>query len=56
MDVGVGPDHYNNWVSSVGGGVRVNAFNFAILEFNLVRPLDRPLEGWTFVFNLRPGF
>ena len=51
-----GPNHYDNWVTSVGAGVRVNVFGFAITEFNLVRPLDRPLQGWMFVFNLRPGF
>ena len=44
------------WVKSVGGGARVNAMGFAILEFYLVRPLDRPGRGWMFVFNLRPGF
>ena len=44
------------WVKSVGGGARVNAMGFAILEFNLVRPIDRPGRGWMFVFNLRPGF
>jgi len=45
-----------NWVTSVGGGARVNLMGFAIGEFNIVRPLDRPNHGWMFVFNLRPGF
>jgi hypothetical protein len=40
----------------VGGGARVNLFGFAIAEFNLARPLQRPGRGWLFVFNLRPGF
>jgi hypothetical protein len=44
------------WVTSVGGGARVNVFGFAIAEFNLARPLQRPNRGWLFVFNLRPGF
>jgi hypothetical protein len=43
-------------VRSVGAGVRVNAFNFAILEFDAVRPLDRPGRGWMFAFNIAPGF
>jgi Tol biopolymer transport system component len=45
-----------DWVSSAGFGARVNLFGFAIGEFNLARPLNRPLAGWQFVFNLRPGF
>ncbi|HET9372074.1 MAG TPA: BamA/TamA family outer membrane protein [Vicinamibacterales bacterium] len=45
-----------DWVTSVGGGARFNAFGFAVLELNLVRPLQRPGRGWMFVFNLRPGF
>jgi hypothetical protein len=44
------------WVMSVGGGARVNLFGFAIGEFNMVRPIDRPARGWMFVFNLRPGY
>jgi hypothetical protein len=45
-----------DWVTSAGFGARVNLFGFAIGEFNLARPLNRPLSGWQFVFNLRPGF
>jgi len=45
-----------DWVMSVGAGARVNLLGFAIGEFNLVRPLDRPAKGWTFVFNFRPAF
>jgi Omp85 superfamily domain/WD40-like Beta Propeller Repeat len=43
-------------VRSVGAGVRVNALGFAILEFDAVRPLDRPGRGWMFAFNFVPGF
>ena len=43
-------------VRSVGAGVRVNAFGFAIVEFDAVRPLDRPGRGWMFAFNFSPGF
>jgi hypothetical protein len=44
------------WVTSVGAGARVNLFGFAIGEFNLVKPINRPQRGWMFVFNFRPGF
>ena len=43
-------------VRSVGAGVRVNAFGFAVVEFDAVRPLDRPGRGWMFAFNFSPGF
>jgi hypothetical protein len=43
-------------VRSVGAGVRVNALGFAVLEFDAVRPLDRPGRGWMFAFNFLPGF
>jgi hypothetical protein len=44
------------WVTSVGFGARVNLYGFAILEFDVVRPLQRPERGWTFAFAFRPGF
>ena len=44
------------WVTSVGAGARVNVFGYLVAEFNLARPLDRLQQGWTFVFNLQPGF
>ena len=44
------------WVSSFGAGVRANLFGVAILELDYVRPLDRPNQGWTLVFNFSPGF
>jgi Tol biopolymer transport system component len=50
------PSRSSNMITSAGAGVRVNVFGFAIAELNAVRPFDRPLKGWTFVFNLRPGF
>jgi hypothetical protein len=42
-------------VSSVGAGVRLNAFGFP-LEFAAVRALRAPARGWSFDFSLRPGF
>ena len=50
------PSRSSNMITSAGAGVRINVFGFAIAELNAVRPFDRPLKGWTFVFNLRPGF
>jgi Tol biopolymer transport system component len=44
------------WVTSVGAGARVNVFGYLVTELNFARPLDRPEQGWMFVFNLRPGF
>jgi outer membrane protein assembly factor BamA len=45
-----------DWVRSVGAAVRVNAFGYAIVELDYVRPLDRPERGWHWQFNLTPGF
>jgi hypothetical protein len=41
---------------SVGAGVRLNAAGLMVFELDAVRPFDRPERGWTFAFNLRPGF
>jgi hypothetical protein len=49
-------DGSRDFVSSLGAGVRVNVLGYAVAEFNAVRPLDRPDDSWSFVFNLRPGF
>lgn len=43
-------------VFSAGAGFRFNLFGFAVAEVNLVRPFDRPGEGWLWEFNLQPGF
>jgi Tol biopolymer transport system component len=66
FDAGVAWDHQSRpsgfgrgtrqWVRSIGTGVRVNAFGYAIVELDAVRALDRPNDGWRFVFNLSPGF
>jgi outer membrane protein assembly factor BamA len=45
-----------DWARSVGAAVRVNAFGYAVLELDYVRPLDRPGRGWLWQFNLTPGF
>jgi outer membrane protein assembly factor BamA len=48
-------DGPREWIRSVGAGLRLNAFGYAVLEFALAKPLDRG-RGWMFVFNLQPGF
>jgi hypothetical protein len=44
-----------DWVRSAGAALRVNAFGYAILELDYVRPFDRE-RGWHWQFNLTPGF
>jgi Tol biopolymer transport system component len=44
------------FVSSVGAAIRVNVLGLLIAEIDYVRPLDRPLKGWSWQFNLTPGF
>jgi outer membrane protein assembly factor BamA len=43
-------------VSSAGVAFRVNLFGFAVGEFDIARPLQRPGRGWQFGFNLMPGW
>jgi outer membrane protein assembly factor BamA len=43
-------------VSSGGVTFRVNLFGFAVGEFDIVKPFQRPTQGWMFQFNLSPGF
>lgn len=43
-------------VASVGVAFRVNLMGFAIGQFDVARPLQRPGRGWVFQFNLSPGF
>ena len=43
-------------VSSAGVAFRANLFGFAIGQFDISRPFDRPGTGWVFQFNLAPGF
>jgi outer membrane protein assembly factor BamA len=43
-------------VSSVGLTLRANLLGFAIGQFDIARPLQRPAAGWVFQFNLTPGF
>jgi hypothetical protein len=40
---------------SVGAGIRANFGGF-VLETTGVRPFDRPRNGWTVSFLIRPGF
>jgi Tol biopolymer transport system component len=43
-------------ISSVGAALRVNALGFAVLQFDLSRPLQREGRGWVFQFSMAPGF
>jgi outer membrane protein assembly factor BamA len=43
-------------VSSAGVAFRANLFGFAVGEFDIIRPFDRPGKGWVFGFNLMPGW
>jgi hypothetical protein len=43
-------------VSSAGVAFRANLLGFAVGEFDIVRPFQRPGSGWVFQFNLSPGF
>jgi surface antigen Omp85-like protein/WD40 repeat protein len=49
-------DGGRDWVRSAGVAFRLNAFGYAILELDYVRPFDRPERGWIWQFNLTPGF
>jgi len=51
-----GTNSDRDWVKSAGVALRVNALGFAVLEFDYVRPFDRPNEGWVWQFNLTPGW
>jgi Tol biopolymer transport system component len=42
-------------VTSIGAAIRANAFGFAVVEVDFVRPLQRE-RGWMWQFALRPGF
>ena len=50
------PFNWRDGVSSAGVALRVNLFGFAVGEFDFVRPFQRPTRGWTYQFNLTPGF
>jgi Omp85 superfamily domain len=56
---GVGPTLFGGSrkpVSSAGVAFRVGLQQFFALEFDFVRPFDRPGQGWMFEFNIKPGF
>jgi hypothetical protein len=42
-------------VSSLGAAIRANAFGFAVVEIDYVRPMQRD-RGWIWQFSLRPGW
>ena len=42
-------------VTSIGAAIRANAFGFAVVEIDYVRPMQRD-RGWIWQFAIRPGF
>jgi dipeptidyl aminopeptidase/acylaminoacyl peptidase len=42
--------------SSAGVALRVNLLGFAVGQFDVARPFQRPGQGWVFQFSLSPGF
>jgi Tol biopolymer transport system component len=42
-------------VTSLGAAIRANAFGFAVVEVDFVRPMQRD-RGWIWQFSLRPGW
>lgn len=49
-------DGDRRFVSSVGAGVRINAFGYVIVQLAGAKPLNRPGSGWRFVFDFAPSF
>ncbi len=43
-------------VESAGVAFRVNAFGYAVVQFDLAHPFQRPGQGWVFQFSVSPGF
>jgi len=43
-------------VSSAGIALRANVLGFAVAQFDLVHPFQRPGKGWVFQFSFMPGF
>jgi hypothetical protein len=43
-------------VESAGVAFRVNAFGYAVLQFDIAHPFQRPGQGWMFQFSVSPGF
>jgi hypothetical protein len=43
-------------VYSAGAGLRFNLFGFAVAEFNMVHPFERPDKNWVWEVNLQQGF
>ncbi|MGH7513025.1 MAG: BamA/TamA family outer membrane protein [Gemmatimonadales bacterium] len=43
-------------VYSAGAGLRFNLFGFAVAEFNMVHPFERPGKNWVWEVNFQQGF
>jgi hypothetical protein len=52
----LGGDGTRSVVKSYGGGARINLLGFAVVEVDMVKAVDRPQKGWSWIFNFMPGF
>ena len=52
----LGGDGTRSVVKSYGGGARINVLGFAVVEIDMVKAVDRPQKGWSWIFNFTPGF
>jgi dipeptidyl aminopeptidase/acylaminoacyl peptidase len=43
-------------VTSAGVSLRLNAFNFAVVQIDYAHPFERAGKGWVWGFSLSPGF
>jgi outer membrane protein assembly factor BamA len=43
-------------VTSAGVSLRLNAFNFAVVQVDYAHPFERAGKGWVWGFSLSPGF
>jgi outer membrane protein assembly factor BamA len=53
---GASANDFRRPVSSAGAAIRVNVLGFAVAQFDLVHPFNRPQKGWVFQFSFVPGF
>jgi hypothetical protein len=59
LGTGYAPFRFRGWPPALGpqrAGVQVNALGFLIMEFDADHALDRPNNGWRFVFAITPGY
>jgi len=47
---------HSDGVGSAGVAWRVNLLGFAVAQFDIAHPFQRPGRGWVYQFSLSPGF